>query len=157
MGDTQVIGQPDISAYDSDGQLTLVAEVKNKLCTNRQWAARVRQNLLEHEWLPSARFFLLALPDRFYLWRDVPKNSGAVDPTYEFDPAPLLKPYYDPMRSGAHRPSSVAFELMILFVLSQFVYTGDEPGRNGCTVKALADSGLPDALRGGRVEPGSDE
>ena len=85
----------DIAAYDTDGQLVLVVETKNKLGTSSVWAAKMRRNILAHGLLPKTRFFLLALPDRFYLWRDVSIIPELAEPNYEIDSAPFLQPYYD--------------------------------------------------------------
>jgi len=38
----------DLALYDRNGQLTAVAEVKNKLGTSREWATQLRRNILAH-------------------------------------------------------------------------------------------------------------
>jgi hypothetical protein len=43
----------DLALYDRDGQLTAVAEVKNKVGTSREWAARLRRNILAHWTYPG--------------------------------------------------------------------------------------------------------
>src|SRR5579871_6759785 len=83
--------QNDIVVYDASGQLALAVEVKNRRGTNVEWAAQMRQNLLTHS-LVHAPYFLLALPDHFYLWVNK-EQSTAVNPDYAIDPLPFLKPY----------------------------------------------------------------
>jgi hypothetical protein len=63
----------DLSLYDRDGRLIAIAEVKNKRGTSPEWAAKFRRNLLVHSRYAQADFFLLATPDRLYVW----KNAGA--------------------------------------------------------------------------------
>ncbi len=38
----------DLTLYNRDGQLIAVAEVKNKQGTSREWAAKLRRNILAH-------------------------------------------------------------------------------------------------------------
>ena len=47
----------DLALYDHDGRLTAVAEVKNKQGTSREWAAKLRRNLLAHGGHYKADFF----------------------------------------------------------------------------------------------------
>ena len=54
----------------------------------------MRRNMLAHGVVPNSRFFLLALPDRLYLWKDVGNTPDLVEPTYEVDATPFFEPYY---------------------------------------------------------------
>jgi hypothetical protein len=76
----------DLMAYDVQGRPTLAVEVKNKRGTSRAWAAQLRRNMLAHGQLPETAFFLLALPDRFYLWKNTSNQLSNIEPTYEIDP-----------------------------------------------------------------------
>jgi len=80
----------DIAVYSKDDQLQLVVEVKSKTAATADWAARMRRNLAAHLAIPNAPFFLLALPDHFYLWRRLPAPLVVVPPDYDVAPAPLL-------------------------------------------------------------------
>ena len=57
----------DLTLYDRDGRLIAVAEVKNKQGTSREWAAKLRRNILAHGRHYNADFFLLVTPDRLYI------------------------------------------------------------------------------------------
>ena len=57
----------DLAAYDPNGQLAVIVEVKGRMQMSRSWATKLRQNMMERCNIPNARFFLLALPDRLYL------------------------------------------------------------------------------------------
>ncbi len=106
-------GQADIAAYDNEGKLALVVEVKNKVGTDSEWAARMRRNILTHGLLPSVRFFLLALPDRFYLWKD--KLLQHIEkPSYEINPAPFLKSYLEKVSVNPENLSNEGFQLLII-------------------------------------------
>ena len=38
----------DLALYNSHGRLTGIVEIKNKMGTSREWAARTRRNMLAH-------------------------------------------------------------------------------------------------------------
>lgn len=62
--------QADFMVSDRLGQLALVVEAVNILNTTPEWAAKFRHNLPADGLYPDARYFLIALPDTFYLWKD---------------------------------------------------------------------------------------
>ncbi len=52
-----MVPQADLSIYDRNGQLTGVVEIKNKLRTSREWAAKLREKLAEEQsWLVGSGF-----------------------------------------------------------------------------------------------------
>jgi hypothetical protein len=71
----------DIAVNSRDGGLLLIVEVKNRPRTSPDWAVKFRQNLLAHHAIPRATYFLLALPDQLYLWKDA-WNQEASPPNY---------------------------------------------------------------------------
>ena len=38
----------DLALYSSHGQLTAIVEIKSKMGTSRDWAAKTRRNILAH-------------------------------------------------------------------------------------------------------------
>ena len=111
----------DMAIYDKSGQLALVVEVKNKLNTSTDWAAKMRRNMLAHGLMPDTRFFLLALPDRFYLWKDAGVVSEIVSPTYTIDPKPFLRLYYNGSEISLDSLTGESFELVISSWLSKLL------------------------------------
>jgi hypothetical protein len=85
----------DLAVFSANGHLQLVAEVKNRVDAAPDWAARMRLNLVEYSDMPEAPFFLLALPDHFYLWHDVMPRNTLAYPQYDLNPAPILAPYLE--------------------------------------------------------------
>ena len=67
---TVMIQVPDIAVYSPNNELQLIVEVKNKIGATPEWAANMRRNLSIHSIVPYSPYFLLALPDYFYLWKD---------------------------------------------------------------------------------------
>lgn len=142
----------DIVAFDRNGQLALIVEVKNKPGTSREWAASMRRNMYAHGLLPRAPFFLLALPDQFYLWENVGMSNEALEPTLQIDPTPFLGPYYE---RGGVSPKDVtgkSFELIIAAWLNQILSTESREDLQVRNQQWVVSSGLFDSLAGGRLE-----
>jgi hypothetical protein len=139
----------DLVTYDKDGQLALVVEVKNKTGTSSVWAANMRRNILAHGLLPNMKFFLLALPDRFYLWRS-PNNTPEIrQPDYEIDSTLFLEPYYKQLGLLPSGLGGASFELVIASWVSQLTQIDRTSIPQG--LEWLEESGLFDVLVGGRV------
>ena len=141
----------DLVAYDAEGQITLVAEIKNRAGTSRAWATQMRRNLLAHGVMPHSRFFLLALPDRFYLWRDAGNAPEPVEPSYELDATPFLQPYYEEAQLSPDNVSGLSFELIVTSWLNELIWSGVPASVPEAQRKLLEDSGLLKALEGGSV------
>ena len=142
----------DIVVFDKNGQLALIAQVKSKRGTSRDWAAKMRGNMYAHGLLPHAPFFLLALPDRFYLWKNTGKTLESVPPTHEIDPMVFLKPYYD---SSGILPTSItgkSFELIIVSWLNQILMAENQQSLQNTDQDWLVSSGLFSRLTGGHLE-----
>ena len=141
----------DLAVYNHDDELVLIVEVKTKLDASREWATRLRRNILAHGILPSAKFFLLALPDRFYLWKDAGNNLAEIEPTYTIDARPILAPYFEQAGVAPDQISGVSFELIVSSWLSELVHSDKVPEGDGAARNWLIESGLYNAVVGGRL------
>jgi len=143
--------QSDIAIYDKIGELVLVAEVRGKIGTDRAWAAKMRRNMLAHGRLPNAPFFLLALPDRFYLWvisqHTVDADNFEDEPDYDVAPI-AFKEYAQKMGTDIEELSESGFEFLLTAWLRELA-RGTE-AINGL-VEWLVDSGLLNAVQNGNV------
>ena len=97
--ETHTIRRVDIAVYSPDRKLQLVVEIKNKLGASTEWATRMRHNLLVHSFIPHVPYFLLVLPDFFYLWTDTTSMNNLAKPDYKIEAAKILAPYLKPTRS----------------------------------------------------------
>jgi hypothetical protein len=140
----------DLALYDRDGQLTAVVEIKNKIGTSPEWAAKLRRNILAHGGFRSADFFLLITPDRLYVWQGAGETPVAVEPTFQIDARPLLQPYFDRAGLDSTAVSGQAFELLVAAWLSDLMRLRSPEPRE--QESWLADSGFLGAVRDGRVE-----
>jgi hypothetical protein len=143
--------QPDITAFDRNGQTVLMVEAKAVTGTSREWASLYRRNLAANGLLPKVPFFLIATPDHFYLWKNAPEAGVAVEPDHEINAAELLDSYY---RRSHIEPESVQPEAFQLIVAAWLADVQRENAANGALnpgYRWMEDSGLLVALRGGRV------
>ncbi|NJO83103.1 MAG: hypothetical protein HC828_09970 [Blastochloris sp.] len=141
----------DLVAYNIDGQITLIVEVKSRTDTSRSWATRMRRNILAHGVVPNSRFLLLALPDRFYLWKDAGNTPELIEPTYEIDATPFFQPYYERVNISPDQLSSQSFELIVTSWLNQLIQSGIPANVPESQRQLLQESGLLEALKGGTV------
>lgn len=142
----------DITVYDKHGKLALIAEVKNKRGTSKAWAANMRRNMYAHNLMPSAPFFLLALPDSFYLWKDAPDTLEMVEPTQQIDPSDFLQPYFEKSGVSPANVTGKSFELIVVSWLNQILRTNNPKDIQTYKQEWLLDSGLFDASTGGHLE-----
>lgn len=142
----------DILAFDRNGQLALIAEVKNKRGTSGEWAAKMRRNMYAHGLLPDTPFFLLALPDRFYLWKNGGEDAEILEPTQQVDPRPFLQPYYEQTGVGADGLTGKGFELIVSSWLNQVLRARSPQDLPDGGRDWLIGSGLFDRLAGGHLE-----
>jgi hypothetical protein len=143
--------RPDITLYDREGRLLLVAEVKYKRDTTPEWAAALRRNLLAHEGFRQAEYFLVLTPDHLYLWKGLKAEALAVLPDVVADSYPLFLPYLQSAGPDLDRLSAPVFELMAISWLSDLVHSRRESEGLGNDQAWLAESGLLDAVRNGRL------
>ena len=142
----------DILAFDRDGQLALIAEVKNKRGTSMEWAAKMRRNMYAHGLLPNAPFFLLALPDAFYLWKNTGRDVALIEPLQRLDPNPFLQPYYETSGVSPSALTGRSFELIVTSWLNQVLRAKDPQDLSTSNQDWLVSSGLFHKLAGGHLE-----
>ena len=147
--------QVDVTAYGATGELVLAVEVKNRRLSDAVWATEVRRNLLTHRFIPPTPYFLLALPDRFYLWTSEAARDPDARPSYEVDPAALLSPYFEASRVQPEDISASGFEFIVSSFLRDLAEGRQSDGAPAPKDAWLSHSGLLDALRGGRVAYGA--
>lgn len=144
--------QWDLSVYNRNGQLTLVVEVKSKAGVSSDWAARLRHNIFAHGIFPKAPYFLMAFPEKFYLWANNDAYLVQSEPTYIVEPHSILQPYLERAGVTAKQISSQSLELIIASWLGEIIYSEKPPKNIDDAQGWLLDSGLYTALIGGRLE-----
>ena len=141
----------DLIAYNPEGQIELIAEIKSKIDTSRAWATRMRRNMLAHDFAPASRFLLLALPDRLYLWKDAGNTPELIEPTYEFDALPFFQPYYDRATISPDQLNGPSFELIVTSWLNELIRSGIPTTVPDAQRQSLQESGILEALHGASI------
>jgi len=152
----------DILVYDTKRNLVLTVVTMKMFGKSREWAAQMRHNLYENEEgsLPKkCPFFLLALADHFYLWKNV-EDEGLVMPTYDMDPRFSIEPYFKKSGYPLEKLNRESFELLVGFWLSGVTLAYEE--NDICSLDSkwlskpyhewLFESGLFNVIKRGLVE-----
>lgn len=140
----------DLIVYDKNNQLALIVEVKNKINAPIEWASQFRRNILSHGILPNAPFFMMAFPDRFFLWKDAPAIPDPLEPNFTINATPIFKQNIENPNEKYAPVSESSLEMKISLWLSILIHKKTdqlEPYE-----KWVIDSGLYDAIAGGRLE-----
>lgn len=136
-------GQASVDLVIEKGGNPIVAvEARNVEAPSRQWAAQFLRDILAHGDVPRSAYFLLALRNRLYLWRD-PTTAVSL-PDFEGQTSDALEPYLMRLHRPLDTVSQSGFEMLIQAWLGELVMgilpdSGDR--------KWLVESGLADAVR----------
>lgn len=141
--------KPDLVLYDRDDEKVAVVIIKNRRNTTRQWAAEYRRNLTDLNLFRRAEFFLLATPDRLYLWKNHGNDPDLISPDYEADGRQVFGPYIEIARLNPEDFSTYAFELIVANWLSELALEVEDSVRSQGW---LVESGFLDAIKRGRIE-----
>ncbi|MBV9768188.1 MAG: hypothetical protein JOZ32_01340 [Bryobacterales bacterium] len=146
----------DLIAYDREGNIVLLAETKSMPGTSKRWAAELRRNMLAHGALPQAKYFLIATPERIYVWKQDMKQEAAsgetIFPEFTIDAAQELQPYFEKFQQKPSEIGPEEFTLLVSSWLTNLAWAGEERGKLSSSIAWLRDSGLQESLRGARVE-----
>jgi hypothetical protein len=104
----------DFIAHDRDGHVLLLAEAKSRRGTSASWAAGLRRNMLSHGMLPASKYFLVATPERLYLWRQEDSHAAEALPQVTIDAEKVLAPYFKVLRQDPSQIGPEAFEHLVL-------------------------------------------
>ena len=148
--ETHTIRRVDIAVYSPDRKLQLIVEIKNKLGASAEWVTRMRHNLLAHSFIPHTPYFLLVLPDFFYLWIDTTPVNNLAEPAYKIEATEVLAPYLESNQS-LNDISGYGLELLIMSWLEDIVRTELQRNTVDPSLQWLFDSGLYEAVTHGSV------
>lgn len=138
----------DLAVRSADHQTKLIVEITAKREITSDWAVKLRRNVMAHGLPTTSSYFLLASPNRFYLWNKDSALSFTKAPDYEFDPEPMLKPYLKYIQSSLSELSQTSFDILVSTWLSDLT----TPGPGTFVGSGLLESGLLDEIKNGSVE-----
>jgi hypothetical protein len=100
--------------------------------------------------LPNAPYFLLALSDFFYLWKDAASIVEA-QPDYKIEAREALSSYIDESTQPLNDISGYGLELLVASWLEGFVNSELTKDTADPSLRWLFDSGLYEAIKNGSV------
>ncbi len=103
----------DLAVYNQSQELVLTVEVKSIRNVSDIWAAELRRNILAHGNYPLAKYFLLATPDRFFLWIEDDNGVSLRQPDHSIDVRDTLKPFFKEYNVEPESVSGFIFEQII--------------------------------------------
>jgi hypothetical protein len=140
----------DLVVHAKDTTPQLIVETKTKSPASAEWAARLRRNLFAHRALPQVPFFLLALPERLYLWKNSPPSETA-PPDYEIETRQALRRHIKNLDTPLSALSGFSFESLVRSWLDDVINTNLDSAQFAPSDEWLAKSGLYDAIKHGFV------
>ena len=142
----------DVVAYDHNGQIVLIIEAKSRTNRSISWATQLRCSFHQmYSILPLSQYFMLALPDKLYLWKNNAPNFDPMATPYEINPEPFFDPYYKKANVNPNDLSGSSFELILNSWINELVSCGLSPDLPYDHREILRQSGLRDALKGCRI------
>jgi len=143
--------RPDITIFDAEGKIQLIAEVKkiSLSATSAQLrrATEIRRNLLAHSAIRNTPFFLIAFPDNFYLWKEETPDRDNKSADYHFKAKNTIKNYAKKHHISPQKMSPQEFELLVYDWLKDLVNSQSSED----SLKWATRSGLYDAIKDGSV------
>lgn len=85
----------DLAVIDNFQRLILTVEAKKKFGATEKWAADLRQNFVVNGFYPISTYFLLATPEKFFLWTKENNTFEETMPDFVADATETLQPYLD--------------------------------------------------------------
>jgi len=139
----------DFVVASPDDEVKLVVEAKSRSGASSTWAAQFRRNLVAHGTLRSSAYFILALPDHFYVWKDA-RLAGTAPPDFEAESQGLLAPYLRSLSTSARDLSEESFEVVVRTWLEDLVRQSPSIDRATETPKWLVE--LSESVKNGTVK-----
>lgn len=141
---------PDILVRSPDNDIALIAEVKVRTQSSQEWAAKFRSNLFLNHVIPKSRFFLLALPDFLYLWRNS-NGPEPIRPDYAVRTVNVLQNYLTRSKTEPKYIGEEGLQLALTSWLRDATFSNKRPAVGSDSHTLLVESGLLDAIGAAEV------
>ena len=140
----------DIVAYSLDHSPVLAVECKRGKQTSPQSAALLRRNLITHQLMPDAPYFLLAFSTGFFLWLE--KTPPGEPPDFSASAKSVLKEYLGKLAEDTGDVRDEGLPLVLFSWLADLADAIRQPDPNSEADQMLVKSGLYDKIRFGEVK-----
>ena len=136
----------NIFGYSRNRTPVLVVECIGGNEESLEDAARLRRNLLAHDLIPGAPYFLLAFGMRLFLWLEG-APAGQL-PDFSASARSVLQNYLRKDADGVNRD---ILDLLVVSWLDELAIAIRQPDPNSAADRMLLESGLYEKIRFGRV------
>ena len=106
--------------------------------------------MLSHGILPWAKYFLIATPERMYLWKQERPNPAEVPPEFTIDAVKVFQPYFQKLHQEPSKIGPEAFELLVLTWLTDIARSGEHKLKQDTSSAWLSE--LTGSLQQARIE-----
>lgn len=145
----------DFIAYNRKGEIVLLAEAKSRGGGSKEWAAKLRRNMLEHRELPKSQYFLIVTPEGIYGWSEESSPTCDALPEFTIDSGEVLGPYFSKFGQNPAEISPVGFELLVHTWLIDISTSAGSSAENDPSLRLLAESGLLASLKQADIQMNS--
>ena len=142
----------DFIAYNRKGEIVLLAEAKSRGGTSKEWAAKLRRNMLSHGVLPKSQYFLIVTPEAIYGWSEESSPASDAPPHFTIDSNEALGAYFSKFGQDPAEISPFGFELLVLTWLTDITRSSASNPENDPSLRSLAESGLLASLRDADIQ-----
>jgi hypothetical protein len=157
--DSMITGRADVAVYDRKHRLVLVVETKSRFDATARWAGRTFRNRYVHGHVPNARYFLLALPDFFYLWKEPTKKVATqqarsrdeIPPDHVAPAGEIIRPYLGDKDVSPHEISTYAMKMIVSAWVADLINSDLSKDTAPQSLSWVFDSGLYGAIKGGTL------
>ena len=104
----------DLIIENKEREPILVLEVRNRSGVTGTWAEKYLRNILAHSSINRTKYFLLAFPDRFFIWNGIQNRESSYMPDFEVDPSRFLQPYFDKMNLTDFKDSEISLRSALI-------------------------------------------
>jgi len=106
--------------------------------------------MLAHGVLPWAKYFLIATPERIYLWKQERSDLSGGPPEFTIDATRVLQPYFQKLGQEPSKIAPEAFELLVLTWLNDIALSGEHNLKHDASSTWLSE--LSGSLQQARIE-----
>ena len=103
-----------------------------------------------HGMLPWSKYFLMATPERMYLWKQQQPNAAEAPPEFTIDAEKVFQPYFQKLHQEPSKIGPEAFELLVLTWLTDIARSGDHDLKEDASSAWLSE--LSGSLQEARIE-----
>ena len=142
----------DLAVYNSRGELKAVIDIKGRYGKTGEWATHTRRNMAAHGNVTDVDYFIIATPDRLFMWKESGTEPDLIPPTYEADMRSELAPYYEDTHLDINKISGYALEMLIQTWLRDIIWPDLLTYKNQSAPDWISESGLLNAVENGHIK-----